>query len=362
MGLLPMFDVKIYNSKGSFIQMTIKVEDIMLDLATGDASHYDAYIQEAMGQVNVSAAIYEAAYEIAESNGEMDTVVQEACVEAGLPTNKEDAIELVYESCSRELIGTQRHLYTEMAKFDERASKPTTPYGAMNAVAKELGCGMKLDGSLEYCMEYAMTTVPKGSLTLKSGTKFIKGSAMEKMTRNAIQAVCLICNALCIDTASFTDLKEIKAIVQAPVSTKCGKSEDGKDACSLGYMTSALKSAKKYISKTNFSESDYTTKLGKEDVSKVQACDFAMTKLAKFVKGKLFDVNGEYTEEKIKAAVGKCSRKKVSDSAKELNEKCCGNDKMIVSLNKDLHEMCKNIIKGFNDCADALITTKLDEE
>lgn len=343
--------------------MAIKVEDIMLDLATGDASHYDAYIQEAMGQVNVSAAIYEAAYEIAESNGEMDTVVQEACIEAGLPTNKEDAIELVYESCSRELIGTQRHLYTEMAKFDERASKPTTPYGAMNAVAKELGCGMKLDGSLEYCMEYAMATVPKGSLTLKSGTKFVKGTAMEEMTSNAIQAVCLICDALCIDTSSFENLNEIRAIVPAPVSTKCSKDKDGKDNCSLGYMTSALKSAKKYISKTNFSKSDYTTKLGKDDVSKVQACDFAMTKLAKFVKGKLFDVNGEYTENKIKDAVSKCPRKKVSDSAKKLNEKCaCGNDKMIVSLNKDLHEMCKNIIKGFNDCADALITTKLDEE
>ena len=47
--------------------MGVKVSDIMLDLATGDASVHDAYIQEAMGQVKVSAAIYNATCSFATS-------------------------------------------------------------------------------------------------------------------------------------------------------------------------------------------------------------------------------------------------------------------------------------------------------
>lgn len=339
--------------------MGMKVSDIMLDLATGDASVHDAYIQEAMGQVNVSAAIYNAAKQISDcTDSERSQIVQEAA-DAGLPSDKEGSIALVYESVQNELLGTCRHLYTEMAKIDERASKPTTPYAAMNAMARHLGCDLKLDGSLEYAMEYAKTMVKGDKITLAEGTKYCKGSSAKKLTSNLIQGVGLILNALCIDTKDFFEKKEIKAIVEAPVSTSCGKDSEGKDNCSLGYMASALSSAKKYVKHNDLTEKDYTTNPTKEDVAQVMACDTAITKLAGFVKSKLGDYKGEYTEEQIKKTIEKCKKKsKVSSAAEDINEKTDKNDAKIVELNKQLHTLCSNLIKAFNDSADALITTK----
>lgn len=338
--------------------MGIKISDIMLDLATGDASVHDAYIQEAMGQVKVSSAIYDAAAQIsALDDSDRQQIVQEAAT-AGLPSDKEGSLNLVYESVQNELIGTCRHLYTEMAKIDERATKATTPYAAMNAMAKKLGCQTTLNGSLEYAMEYASTVVKGDKITLAEGTKYCKGKSAEKLTANLIQGVGLILNALCVDTSSFFEKKEIKAIVPAPVSTKCDKDEDGKDDCSLGYMASALSSAKKYVKNKDLKESDYTTTPTKDDVAKVMACDAAITKLAGFVKSKLGDYKGEYTEEQIKKTIAKCNKKKISSAAADLNDKNDKNESKIVELNKDLHTLCSNLIKAFNDSADAIITTK----
>ena len=182
--------------------MKVKVSDIMLDLATGDASVHDAYIQEAMGQVKVSAAIYDAAKLIASlDDSERSQIVQEAA-DAGLPSDREGAMDLVYESVERELIGLTHQFYTEMYKLDERATKPTTPYAAMNALAKSLGCDKKLDGTLEYAMEYAKTVSEgKKETKLKSGTRHLKGKSAVKQTKNLIQGACILANALGIAIA-----------------------------------------------------------------------------------------------------------------------------------------------------------------
>jgi hypothetical protein len=338
--------------------MAIKISDIMLDLATGDASVNDAYIQEAMGQVNVSSAIYEYAVQTASLNdAEREQIVQEAAA-AGLPSSEEGALNLVYESVQNELLGTCRHLYMEMAKIDERATKATTPYAALNAMAKKFGCESTLDGSLEYAMEFAASVIKGDDITLADGTKFCKGSSAKKLTANLIQGVGLILNALCVDTDAFFEKKEIKAIVPAPVSTKCDKDKDGKDDCSLGFMVGALGAAKKYVKTTTLTDKDYTTNPTKDDVATVMACDTAVTKLAAFVKSKLGDYKGEYTEETIKKTIAKCNKKKVSSAAKDLNAKNDKNETKIVALNKDLHTLCTNLMKAFNDSADALVTSK----
>ena len=335
----------------------------MLDLATGDASTHDAYIQEAMGQVKVSAAIYDAAEHIATAkDGEIDSVVQEAVTAAGLPVDKEGALELVYESVEHELCGLARQFYTEMAKIDERASKPTSPYAAMNAMAKTLGCEMTLDGSLEYAMEYAKAVSEgKKETKLKSGTRHLKGKAAEKQTGNLIQGACILANALGIDTKSFLESKSIKAVVPAGLSADCGKDEDGKTKCSLSFCASAIKSADKYIKKATFKESDFTTSPTPDDIAKVHACDTAVSKLASFVKSKLGGEDGAKIEARIKKACGNCNKKKISDAAKDLNEKNDANVSKIVEVAKNLRTACDEFVKEFNNSADALITSKNEE-
>ena len=80
----------------------MKVSDLMLDLATGDASMHDVYIQEAVGKINVSSAIFDAAYKISELPEGEFLVVQEAA-DAGLPTDQEGAAACCNEAVMQEL-------------------------------------------------------------------------------------------------------------------------------------------------------------------------------------------------------------------------------------------------------------------
>lgn len=342
--------------------MKVKVSDIMLDLATGDASVHDAYIQEAMGQVKVSAAIYDAAKLIASlDDSERPQIVQEAA-NAGLPSDREGAMNLVYESVEHELIGLTHQFYTEMYKLDERATKPTTPYAAMNALAKSLGCDKKLDGTLEYAMEYAKTVSEgKKETKLKSGTRHLKGKSAVKQTKNLIQGACILANALGIDTKSFLDSKSIKAVVPDGLTTDAGKDEDGKPCCSLTHCVAAIKTADKFLKKAKFNENDFTTSPTPDDIAKVHACDTAVSKLAAFIKSK-FGEEGNKIEARVKKACKSgCNKKKISDAAEDLNEKSSANVSKVVEIAKDLRAACDDFVKEFNNSADALIESKTED-
>lgn len=333
----------------------MKVSDIMLDLATGDASVHDAYIQEAMGQVNVSAAIYDAAKMIASlDDSERTQIVQEAA-DAGLPSDREGAIELVYESVAHELIGTARHLYAESAKMDETASKATTPLAAVNALAKACGVKTTLNGTKEYAGELATAVVKNKDIDLKGGAKFCKAATAKKLTRNLIQGTALIANAFGISTDKLFDDDTVSAVVAAPVSTKPKKKEDGKDNCCLSYITSALKSAGKYLKDNDVNDSDYTTTITKNDLATVITCNFAAAKAAKFIKS---NIDGK-VEKKAEKAVAACKKKgHISGDAEDLNCPETG----IKAINADLEKLNKNLIEAFNNSIYSLLESKSNEE
>ena len=340
--------------------MGIKVSDVMLDLATGDASIHDAYIQEAVGQVKVSAAIYNAATKIASlDDADRSQIVQEAA-DAGLPSDREGSINLAYEAVERELIGTCRHLYAESAKIDETASKPTTPLAAVNALAKACGVKTTLNGTKEYAVELANAVIKNKDINLKDNIRFCKAASAKKMTKNLIQGLSLICNAFAISTDELFKDDTVSAVVPAPVSAKPKKNEDGTDNCTLAYMASTVKSAGKYVSDVTLSDSDYTTSITKNDLATVITCNFAAAKVAKFIKSKLGE-SGDKIEKKISKAVKSCKNSKsVSGSADELNE-CCdvdGNKSSIVKINEDLSTLCSNLIKAFNDSISALMESQ----
>ena len=78
--------------------MSMKLKDLMLDLATGDASSNDPYIAEAAGQVNVASAYFEAASMINELAENDDLQVVQEVAKAGLPTNEEGSATRDYQS------------------------------------------------------------------------------------------------------------------------------------------------------------------------------------------------------------------------------------------------------------------------
>lgn len=341
--------------------MGIKVSDIMLDLATGDASIHDAYIQEAVGQVKVSAAIYNAATKIASlDDADRNQIVQEAA-DAGLPSDREGSINLAYEAVERELIGTCRHLYAESAKIEETSSKPTTPLAAVNALAKTCGVKTTLNGTKEYAVELANAVVKNKDIDLKGGVRFCKAASAKRLTKSLIQGLSLICNAFAISTDELFKDDTVSAVVSAPVSTKPKKNKDGSENCTLAYMASAVKSAGNYVKDKILSDDDYTTTITKNDIATVITCNFAAAKTAKFIKSKLGE-NGEKIEKKISKAVKSCKNSKsVSGSASDLNDKCCdvdGNKSAIVKINEDLADLCSNLIKAFNDSISALMESQ----
>ena len=83
--------------------MVMKVSDLILDMATGDASAEDVHIQEALGRINVSSSIFEAAYNISELPSEDISFVQEAADKQGLPTDKEGSVGVSVEAVNQEL-------------------------------------------------------------------------------------------------------------------------------------------------------------------------------------------------------------------------------------------------------------------
>ena len=338
----------------------MKVSDIMLDLATGDASVHDAYIQEAMGQVKVSAAIYNAAKQIALlDDSERSQIVQEAA-DAGLPYDRENSIRLMYESTARELIGTSRHVYMEMSKLEETGSKPTAPLGAVNALAKACGVKQTMNGTISYAGELADAVVSKGDINLKNVGKFLKAKSAKKYTANLIQGVALRCNAFCIDTKSLSEDETIKAIVPAIVGTKAGKDEDGKTDCSVSYMSSAIKSGGKYVKDCDITDADYTNKISKNDLATVISCNFAAVKLAKFAKSK-FGENGSKVEAMINKAMSRKSKSSVSGDIEDLNEKGDSGKSAIVEFNENLWNLNKNLIEGFNNSIYSLMEAKNEE-
>ena len=331
--------------------MGVKVSDIMLDLATGDASIHDAYIQEAMGQVKVSAAIYNAAKQIAMLDDEDRSSIVQECAEAGLPSDKDGAMALVYEAVERELIGTCRHLYSESAKIEETSSKPTAPLGAVNALAKACGVKTTLNGTKEYAAELANTVVKNGGINLSGGVKFCKAASAKKLTKNLIQGASLICNAFCINTDELFNDDTVAVVVSAPVTTKPRKGSDGEDSCDLSYITGAIKNAGKFVKDTDLSDSDYTTKITKNDLATVITCNFAAAKVAKFIKSKLGE-NGSKVEKKIKSVVKKSANKEnISGAAEDLSSS-------VSEINKNLCTLCSNTIKAFNDSISALMESQ----
>lgn len=334
----------------------MKVSDIMLDLETGDASVHDAYIQESCGQVKVSAAIYDAARKIASlDDSEKTDVFQEAATEAGLPTDRESAIALMYEAAEKELIGTCRHLYQEAAKIDEAYSKPTSPLAGLNKLGKVCGVKSTLNGSKEYAGEFAQAVMKNKDLNLKGGAKFLKASAAKEATKALINGVVQLANAFCIDCSSLCDDVTVSAVVPALKNCKC-KQKDGKDDCSLGFIVGCVKNAGKDVKGVSITESDYTTSVTKNDVATVVTCNFAVAKTAKFVKSK-FGENGAKLEAKISAAIKKLNKKNVSGDIEDLN----GSEGAAKDINADVNKLVTELIGGFNNSFYSLLQAKGEE-
>ena len=101
----------------------MKFSELMLDYATGDACPQDAYIQEALGQISVSNAIYESALEIMSADKKELAYIQEAATEAGLPTDRDEALDVAQEAFVRSSNGFLNLIQQTTSKLGASADK-----------------------------------------------------------------------------------------------------------------------------------------------------------------------------------------------------------------------------------------------
>lgn len=121
----------------------MKFSELMLDYATGDACSQDAYIQEALGQINVSKAIYESALEIMSADKNELAYIQEAATEAGLPTDRDEALDVAQEAFVRSSNGFLNLMQQTTSKLGAAADKS---WKAICGAAKITGVPDELRG------------------------------------------------------------------------------------------------------------------------------------------------------------------------------------------------------------------------
>lgn len=309
----------------------MKVSDIMLDLETGDASVHDAYVQEAMGQINVSAAIYDAAEKIASLEpSEMTEVIQEAATNAGLPTDREKAIELMYAAAENVLIGTCRHLYQETAIFVEAAEKKTSPKGLIKTIAKMGGYNEPFEMSAKYADGFAKVVVGKNSnIDIKDAVFFTAKSA-KSATTDLIKGFVALAQACCEDkkVKAAADIQSVSDVAGAISTSDCKE-------CTVKFCAGNIATADKLISKANLEK---TSTPNANDIKTCLYCWFATYEISKLLNSG-FDAK---LENKIHTAFAKADKTKPSGDCETIVKK--GKD-----VNEKLVHLCSSLLSSFND-------------
>lgn len=162
----------------------MKISDLMLDMATGDASPQDAFIQEAMGKINVSSAIFDAACLISELPSEdIPSTILEAANAQKLPVTKEGSVGVANEAVCRELDAFFDLMIATAKKTKEAANKSLA---VLRTVAKSLGVKRSddyLNGFVKPLQTAFNNAYPKG-MSLKDGDGFIKAKYAARMAEN----------------------------------------------------------------------------------------------------------------------------------------------------------------------------------
>ena len=367
--------------------MGIKISDIMLDLGSGDACVNDVYVEQAIGQVNVSSAIFTACEAFAESYADLDdsekeSVVQEAA-NAGLPTTPEEAVDCAYEALSNALIGTFRHFHSESAIVQEAFTSGTCPLKALKTIAKACGLTDEIKCDAESAKKLA-NELTKKNVKIRPGKRFVKGSAIMDLTKRWINGTSLILNAYCTDTSDLYDSAKnpaVCAVVSSPFQVKCDNS-----TWQLNAVHDAMEKIDEYMSKgLEITEKDYISgedkTIGKQDLEKLILAYMAWGQAGIYFKDKLTDQGKAGRERAIKkmVAAAKDGGKGISYGAKKLASKITKKDAplkpesemdkvpaktvaessgILERMNKKFQSVGKNLKAAFNDSMDAVLVDK----
>lgn len=240
----------------------MKVSDILLDLATGDASMTDAYIQEACGKIEVSKAVFDAAYKISELPKGDFLVIQEAA-DAGLPTDQAGASKLACESIQQGMVGFYELLVETAKKIKEASMKDMK---LVIALGKKFGIAndpANFSTAFSTPLGKAVTAEYHGGKIKIDDKRFLKGRFANKISRSYVKGVTQLLLAYGINITEVFGDPVIAAEVAKKASVKGEAPTTLKDV--NGYLSDGGKLIK--VEKIADKDSHYTDSITASDIT-----------------------------------------------------------------------------------------------
>lgn len=175
----------------------MKFTDLMLDMATGDASGYDVMIEYDNGRINVSNAVFEACVKVAElddMNEFDDPFIQEAA-DAGLPNEKNAATAQASAAASTGVEAFYDLIVDTAKKLKESTGKD---WKAIAGLAKKMGISVSdatnSDFKEAFAVPFAKKITGGKSITL-SGKAFPTANFARNFTSNYCNGIAKILSA-----------------------------------------------------------------------------------------------------------------------------------------------------------------------
>ena len=335
----------------------MKFSDLMLDMATGDASMEDAYIQEAVGKINVSHAFFEASYKISElPEGEDFMIVQEAA-DAGLPTDKGESAALANESVVQELGAFYDLIVSTAKKVKQSADKD---FKALAGLGKGLGVSMGDDintfaqnlanGIINGRGKNAKSSILRGhagSIELGS-RKFLASMYTKKLTKKYAQGMAKYLAAYGISIADAFNNETVKKYVGGAGAIK----ENG----GLHAVATSLSNGTGQIidkAETTDHGNKYRTNIAAKDIIDLVCCVYIVRIVSDAV---IQSAGNKGTKKNAMAAISAAiagpngkGKKSVSAAAHDIDST------IKYATPKLTNDVVKNIVTGYTDSVYALV-------
>lgn len=158
------------------------VTELMLDIASGDASEDDVHVQECLGHINISAREFAAAYSISEYPGDLPSIIVEAATNAKLPTDKGEAKEVANTAVIQGLSAFYNLMIATAKKVRAATERELRAYYALG---KKYGINFDKYNFVSGFLNPLCAAVEKDGLLGKLDDRsFIKGKYAARMVEN----------------------------------------------------------------------------------------------------------------------------------------------------------------------------------
>jgi hypothetical protein len=157
--------------------------ELMLDIASGDASEHDVHIQESLGHINISARQFAAAYSISDYPGDLPSIIVESAKNANLPTDKDEAKEVANTAVIQGLSAFYNLMIATAKKVRSATERELRAYAALG---KKYGIAFDTHNFLSGFLNPLCSAIEKDGLLGKKldDRSFIKGKYAARMVEN----------------------------------------------------------------------------------------------------------------------------------------------------------------------------------